>query len=224
MKYILTDIEGTTTSVSFVHDELFPYSAKHLENFILKNINQPDVVDCLEQTIRTVNEEEKIVIDSSAAIHKLLQWIKEDRKHPALKSLQGKIWKIGYESGEIKGHIYDDVLANLEKWTKAGLKLAVYSSGSVQAQHLIFQYSIQGNLRPFFSHHFDTRVGNKREKDSYENISKELNVSPSEILFLSDIKEELDAARSVGMKTIQLVRKSDVITGDHKTVTSFSEI
>lgn len=112
----------------------------------------------------------------------------------------------------------------LKKWQDAGLSLGVYSSGSVKAQHLIFEFSTEGNLRPYFSQHFDTAVGHKRETTSYSNIANLLKLDPSDILFLSDIKEELDAARLVGMRTIQLVRQNDVIVGDHKTVTSFSEI
>ncbi len=224
MKFILTDIEGTTTSISFVHDELFPYSQKRLLSFLEQNHENDEIEDCLNQVKKTVLEENGLSINNEESGLKLLDWIKSDRKHPALKNLQGLIWETGYSSGEIKGHIYDDVLPNLEKWKKAGITLAVYSSGSIKAQYLIFQYSIKGNLRPYFSHHFDTGVGNKREEKSYENIVKLLNCSPQDVLFLSDIKEELDAARRVGLQTIQLVRKNDVVTGDHRIVATFSEI
>lgn len=218
MKFILMDVEGTTTSISFVHDTLFPFSIERLKSFVAKNADKKEVQNILEQ----VKEQKTISNDEACDI--LLGWIKADLKHPALKNLQGLIWEEGYVSGEIKGHIYDDVLPALEKWKENRLSLAVYSSGSVKAQHLIFQYSTAGNLRGFFSNHFDTAVGNKREKESYMNISKQLKVAPEQILFLSDIKEELDAAKEAGMLTTQLVRQSDVIVGSHPSVKSFTEI
>ncbi len=224
MKYILTDVEGTTTSISFVHETLFPYAYENLKRFVAANINKTDVQDVLKQTQKTALEEDKKELNDAEACDLLLHWIKTDRKHAALKNLQGLIWEEGYASGEIKGHVYKDVPEALKAWKDAGLTLGVYSSGSVKAQHLIFEFSTEGNLRPYFSNHFDTAVGHKRETASYSNIASLLKLDPSEILFLSDIKEELDAARTAGMKTIQLVRQNDVVIGDHKTVTSFSEI
>lgn len=224
MKYILTDVEGTTTSISFVHETLFPYAYENLKRFVAANINKSDVQDVLKQTKKTALEEDKKEFNDDEACDLLLHWIKTDRKHAALKNLQGLIWEEGYASGEIKGHVYKDVPEALKTWKDAGLTLGVYSSGSVKAQHLIFEFSTEGNLRPYFSNHFDTAVGHKRETASYLNIANLLTLDPSEILFLSDIKEELDAARTAGMKTIQLVRQNDVVIGDHKTVTSFSEI
>lgn len=224
IKYIMTDVEGTTTSISFVHETLFPFAKKRLADFCCENANSEIVKEALSLTKETVKTEEAKEINNEEAIEKLLYWIQTDRKHPALKSLQGYIWEEGYKSGVVKGHIYDDVPAALLKWKNAGLTLGVYSSGSVKAQHLIYEYSDKGNLRPFFSFHFDTKVGHKRETNSYENIVKELKTTPESILFLSDIKEELDAARAVGLKTIQLVRQDDVILGDHPKVHNFSEI
>lgn len=224
MKYILTDVEGTTTSISFVHETLFPYAKERLKSFVTKHLNNLEVQDILKQTKATAKSEDQKDLNDDEACDLLLHWIKTDRKHPALKNLQGMIWQEGYVSGEIKGHVYKDVPTALQKWKDAGLTLGVYSSGSVQAQHSIFEFSTEGNLRPFFSNHFDTAVGHKREVPSYSNISNLLKVEPSEILFLSDIKEELDAARTAGMQTIQLVRQNDVVVGDHKTVRDFSEI
>ena len=224
MKYILTDVEGTTTSISFVHETLFPFAKERLKSFVEKNIQSLQVVEALEQTKKTALEEQGLSLNNAEACDFLLEWIKNDRKHPALKNLQGLIWEEGYLSGAIKGHVYSDVEEALKSWTQKGLTLGVYSSGSIKAQHQIFEFSIVGNLRKYFSHHFDTGVGHKREVESYKKISEALKLPASEILFLSDIKEELDAAKSAGMKTIQLVRQDDVILGDHEKVANFSEI
>ena len=224
MKYILTDVEGTTTSISFVHETLFPFAKANLKSFVAKNLNRTDVQEILNQTKVTALEEVQKDLNDVEACELLLHWIKIDRKHSALKNLQGLIWEQGYASGEIKGHIYKDVPKALQTWKDKGLNLGVYSSGSVKAQHLIFEFSTEGNLRPYFSNHFDTAVGHKRETTSYLKIANILKIDPSDILFLSDIKEELDAARLANMETIQLVRQEDVILGNHKMVHSFEEI
>ena len=224
MKFILTDIEGTTTSISFVHDELFPYSKERMREFLKKNSQKPEIIKCIDQVKETVLNEQNKIMTNVEVSEQLIEWINLDRKHPALKELQGLIWEKGYESGEIKGHVYEDVMPALKKWKDNGITLAIYSSGSVKAQKLLFQYSTKGNLLSFFSHQFDTAVGNKREISSYKKIATELNCLASDILFLSDIKEELDAAREAGMKTIQLVRDDQVIIGNHPLAKSFSTI
>ncbi|NOT80966.1 MAG: acireductone synthase [Bacteriovoracaceae bacterium] len=224
MKFILTDIEGTTTSISFVHDELFPYSKERMSEFLKQNYEKPEVIKCIDQVKDTVLNEQNKMMTNIEVSEQLIEWINLDRKHPALKELQGLIWEKGYESGEIKGHVYEDVMPALKKWKDNGITLAIYSSGSVKAQKLLFQYSTKGNLLSFFSHQFDTAVGNKREVSSYKKIATELNCLASDILFLSDIKEELDAAREAGMKTIQLVRDDQVIIGNHPQAKSFSTI
>ena len=136
----------------------------------------------------------------------LEQWIDEDRKATPLKALQGMIWRKGYEAGELKGHVYDDTPEFLRRWHDRGLKLYVYSSGSVEAQKLIFGHTAHGDLTPLFSGYFDTRVGGKREAQSYKTILRDTGLSAPDVLFLSDIGEELDAARAAGMKTCQLLR------------------
>lgn len=224
MKMILTDIEGTTSSIDFVHKELFPYSQSKLESYILMNIEKKVIQDILQETSQTILLEYKKETSTEACIAALLAWIDEDRKHPALKSLQGFIWESGYKNGEIKGHLYPDVYSCLKKWREAGIDLAVYSSGSVKAQELLFEFSVAGNIKHLFSHFFDTKVGHKRDANSYMTISQFTQIKPEDILFLSDIKEELDAARSIGFKTIQLIRKSNVIIGSHPKVNSFDEI
>ncbi len=224
MKFILMDVEGTTTSISFVHEVLFPFSKEKMESFILENLENTEVRSCLDLVKKDAAQEGLGPLDDKGCIGLLLKWIKEDRKHFALKNLQGLIWEEGYKSGVIKGHVYEDVLPCFKKWKDSGLNLGIYSSGSVKAQHLIFEYSSAGNLRPYLSAHFDTQVGHKREVGSYTNIARELNLAPSDILFLSDIREELDAAKEAGMNTTQLVRDENVILGDHSQVGSFLEL
>jgi enolase-phosphatase E1 len=232
VKLILTDIEGTTSSISFVKDVLFPYAADHLPAFVKENINDEKVQTALQQTAELAAEDgENISADNTdALIAKLLQWISEDRKATPLKALQGMIWKTGYENGDYQAHMYPDATEYLKKWHDSGLPLYVYSSGSVKAQELFFGYSQDGNLLPLFKGHFDTLMGGKRETQSYRNILAELQkthagLNAEDVLFLSDIKEELDAAREAGMQTVWLLRDSDIPTdAEHKAVKSFAEI
>lgn len=218
------DIEGTTTSISFVHDVLFPYSSERIEGFISSQLNEESIQDILAQTKQTVLLESQKKITDEEAILQLINWIKVDRKHPALKKIQGMIWNVGYQSGELKGHVYSDVPEALEKWKNEGMTLGIYSSGSVIAQKVLFKYSLYGDLSIYFSHHFDTSIGQKRDVKSYMNISSELTINPEDILFLSDISEELDAAKMAGFQTIQLVREDDVAFKGHKQVRNFLEI
>jgi enolase-phosphatase E1 len=224
MKYILMDIEGTTSSISFVHDILFPYSKDRIATYIKSHRNEETIKDILTETKKTVFDENNTVIDDEQSIEQLIEWIKIDRKHPALKKLQGLIWSEGYHSGELKGHVYQDVPAALEKWKNSKIALGIYSSGSVKAQKDLFGYSIYGDLNNFISNNFDTCIGHKREESSYIKISKELNLDPKEILFLSDISEELDAAKKAGLKTIQLVRLEDVPYTGHDQVKTFEDV
>ena len=232
VKLILTDIEGTTSSITFVKDVLFPYAAAHLPAFVRENINDEKVQVALQQTAELAAEDdENISADNTdALIAKLLQWISEDRKATPLKALQGLIWKTGYENGDYQAHMYPDATEYLKKWHDSGLPLYVYSSGSVKAQELFFGYSQDGNLLPLFKGHFDTLIGGKRETQSYLNILTELQkthtgLKAADVLFLSDIKEELDAAKEAGMQTVWLVRENDIpADAEHKAVRSFAEI
>lgn len=160
------------------------------------------------------------VDDVIATLHR---WSIEDRKITPLKTLQGILWDKGYRSGEIKGHVYEDVEPAFKRWSSSGLKMGVFSSGSVPAQKLIFGFSEAGDLTPYFSSYFDTETGGKREAETYAKIANEINVSPSEILFLSDIKEELEAAKEAGLQTVQLVRPGTE-SNWNTTVNDFSEI
>src|SRR5690606_28765418 len=144
--------------------------------------------------------------DVEAQIALLSQWMAEDRKITPLKALQGMIWKYGYEQGHFKGHVYPDAVDRLRQWHAEGVQLYVYSSGSVQAQKLIFGYSECGDLTPLFSGYFDTNIGGKREVDSYRQIVAELGLPAAQVLFLSDIEEELQAAQAAGMQVCWLVR------------------
>jgi enolase-phosphatase E1 len=225
IKYILMDIEGTTSAISFVHDILFPFSLKKMESYVLAFLNNESVQECLNETRQTMNEEGIKETSTDLLIQTLCNWIKEDRKHPALKTLQGKIWRGGFESGELKGHVYPDVVTYFNKWSEAGLALGIYSSGSVEAQKLVFTYSEEGDLSQYLSDHFDTKIGHKRFPQSYRDIAIKLNLQPSEIIFLSDICEELDAALEAGLETVQLVRPDDKSsTGVHRCVSDFSEV
>jgi enolase-phosphatase E1 len=209
VEYILTDIEGTTTSVSFVYDMLFPYFREHIWD--LRNMTAiAEVENAFAETKAIVLKEDGVELKSTEEIiDKLNQWCEEDRKITPLKTLQGLLWKIGYEQGVLKGHIYDDVPIALDKWHKMGLKLGVFSSGSVEAQKLIFGYSEKGDLTNYFSNYFDTKTGMKRETETYTEIARIINRKPSNILFLSDIVEELQAAENAGFQTVQIVRSGD---------------
>jgi len=224
MHFILTDIEGTTTDINFVHKVLFPYAAENLPAFVHANTSDPAVADALEQTKKTLIEENLPAENLDDLINGLLSWIEADRKHPALKNLQGLIWKEGYESGGFKGHVYPDVVPALERLKQAGYGLGIYSSGSVAAQKLLFGNSEYGNLNAFFSHYFDTNVGHKREVGSYQNIATQLGLPPGEILFLSDVQEELDAAQAAGMRCLQLLRLGTLPSLRHAGVGTFAEI
>jgi enolase-phosphatase E1 len=200
---ILTDIEGTTSSISFVKDVLFPYARRALPAFLKARARDPEVgrwVDAVAMETGT----------SGGAIVTVLQgWIDEDRKHTALKALQGMIWKAGYENADFHAHVYPDAVERLRAWQAQGLPLYVYSSGSVGAQKLFFAHSEAGDLLPLFSGHFDTEIGGKREAASYTRIAESLGLPPAEILFLSDVVEELDAAREAGMATALIDRPQD---------------
>jgi enolase-phosphatase E1 len=220
IKAILTDIEGTTSAVSFVFDVLFPYAAKHLPDFVRQHAERADVAEQLTAVRRDSHEPDA---DIERVIDILLGWIAEDRKATSLKALQGMVWAQGYQAGQLKGHVYPDAVEALKRWHQEGFKLFVYSSGSIQAQKLIFGCSEAGDLSPLFSGYFDTTSGPKREASSYARITQAIGVEPSQVLFLSDIVEELDAARTAGMATCGLAREGRALAG-HTTVDSFARI
>jgi enolase-phosphatase E1 len=220
-RYILTDIEGTTTSIDFVVKTLFPYFRQHVHAFVAQHVAQPSVQTAIADTQQTIWVEENRRISPDEAIEQLITWSISDRKHTALKALQGEVWREGYLSGALKGHLYADVLPTLRRWQAAGIQMGVYSSGSVAAQKLLFGYSVEGDITPFFSHYFDTHIGHKREVAAYQNIIKALDILPQEILFLSDVAAELDAAQAAGMMTCQLVREKTVASEQHRVARDF---
>ncbi|MCI4566738.1 acireductone synthase [Lysobacter sp. CFH 32150] len=224
---ILTDIEGTTSSISFVKDVLFPYARRELPRFVHEHGHEPDVRHWLD----VVAVEHGSICSDDVIVETLQGWIDQDRKHTALKALQGMLWREGYERGDYRAHVYPDAAEMLQRWHEAGYSLAVYSSGSVAAQKLLFHYSEAGDLQPVFSAWFDTEVGHKRSADSYRLIADSLSHRPEDIVFLSDVIEELDAAREAGLRTVMLDRREDYpqprtgeATHGHVRVESFADI
>lgn len=221
IKAIVTDIEGTTSSLSFVKDVLFPYARANLAAFVKNHQHETQVKPLLDDACR----EAGISFDLDALIAQFIRWIDEDKKITPLKSLQGLIWEAGYNQGDFKGHIYPDAVECLKIWKGQGIHLYVYSSGSVHAQKLLFAHTEFGDLTPLFSGYFDTHIGGKREAESYRNIETAIGVPAAQILFLSDIKEELDAAKASGFKTVWLKREVEQeACSEHAQAPSFSAI
>ncbi len=233
MEAILLDIEGTTTPIDFVHQTLFPFARRRMAEFVEENFS------LLSGEIKSLKiEHEKDYAEefyvkqfdqnAPASIANYLKFlIDEDRKSTALKSVQGKIWKAGYETGELKSEVFADVPRALARWRKQGKTIAIYSSGSVLAQKLIFRYTNCGDLTAFIAEYFDTYVGGKKETVSYQNIAAALNFPAAEITFVSDVAAELDAAKAAGLKTILAMREGNApLDGQtvHQSVKSFDEI
>jgi enolase-phosphatase E1 len=211
---VLMDIEGTTTPISFVHDVLFAYARARMADWCRVHLDDP----VLGEVARAAPGQP---VDAT-----LLGWMAKDEKSTALKTVQGKIWAEGYGRGEILGALYPDVPPALRRWVAGGVKLFVYSSGSVEAQKWLFGCSEAGDLAGLFAGFFDTRVGAKRETASYGLICRGANVSAGEMLFLSDVAAELDAAAAAGLRTCQLVREADgtVACSNHETAADFGAV
>lgn len=215
---VLMDIEGTTTSIAFVKDRLFPFAEAALDDFLRDHGTEPEVAAILEEV--------RAAAPGQAPEATLRAWMAADAKVTPLKALQGLIWRQGYLDGRLKGHLWPDVAPCLRAWAAGGLRLAVYSSGSVEAQKLLFGHSEAGDLVPLFAGFFDTRMGAKREAPSYAAIAAALALPPARILFLSDVAEELDAAAAAGLRTCQLVRAADGTRGSgrHPEAADFPEV
>lgn len=201
VRAILTDIEGTTSSIDFVTETLFPYARMHLRAYVALH----------PETVADVPGDDPVAT--------LLGWMDVDAKETALKALQGLIWAEGYADGTLRGHVYPDAVAGLRRWHAAGLGLYVFSSGSVAAQKLIFGHSIAGDLSPLFSGYFDTTTGAKREAASYAKITGLIGRTASEILFLSDTPAEVAAARAAGLGALLIDR-----TGNAGDISTFHEV
>jgi len=221
IRAIVTDIEGTTSSLSFVKDVLFPYARQHIGAFVREHAAQPVVRAQLEAIAAAVGRQ----LTDDAATAQLVHWIDEDQKITPLKALQGMIWEAGYRNGAFQGHVYDDAVLHLREWKDQGIALYVFSSGSVHAQKLLFGYSVFGDLTPLFSGYFDTTIGNKREIGAYRHIARTIGMPAGDILFLSDIREELDAAQAAGLHTCWLVRDGALpASTSHPLARNFAEI
>jgi enolase-phosphatase E1 len=221
IRAILTDIEGTTSSIAFVKDVLFPYARQALPRFVARHGSEPEVRRWLDAAALDIGG----VTDNDCVVQLLQQWIDEDRKHTALKALQGMIWKDGYARGDYTAHIYADAPRKLREWHASGLPLYVYSSGSVPAQKLFFAHTDAGDLTPLFSGYFDTEVGAKREPASYAAILQAIGHRGEDVLFLSDVEAELDAAAACGLHTTLLVRDGELpAESRHPVARDFDEV
>jgi enolase-phosphatase E1 len=229
----LLDVEGTTSPVSLVSEQLFPYARKHLEAYLRAHNGEAPV----RADLALLCEENRVEVDpdtpriedvaSVGQVMAYLLWLMDrDRKSTALKSLQGKVWKLGYESGELVGTVFADVPEALARWA-AKARVAIYSSGSVEAQRLIFGHSSAGDLRPLLSGYFDTRVGAKTAAASYAAIAAAMGVGTDQMLFVSDVVRELNPAREAGCLTRLSLREGNSPVADaegHLAVRSFAEI
>jgi len=224
MTAIILDIEGTTTSISFVYEVLFPYAREHCQEYLAAHWSSASLQTVIKQIREDARADQAAglavsTIPESCTIEDVVKSVQSqmdlDRKNRGLKSLQGSIWVAGYESGEVKGHLFRDVAPALKRWNDAGIPVYIYSSGSVAAQKLLFGHSEAGDLLNLLSGHFDTEIGGKREAQSYTNIAKALNLAPSEIVFATDNVLEADAAFEAGMKVVVMDRPGNPETGDH---------
>ena len=233
---ILLDIEGTTSSISFVFDVMFPYVRRELDAFLRANWNTNEMDFVREQMARDtgfasfatwtagVEQEEARCRHVFDEVCRLMD---HDVKATGLKQLQGLVWKSGFENGELQAHLYEDVVPALRQWSDAGLDLRVFSSGSVQAQKLFFGHTVHGNFLPHFQGHYDMTIGSKRESSSYSTISQAFQLPSTDIVFVSDVLEELDAAREAGMTTVVCIRPGNAPFSDsngHAEIRGFDEL
>jgi enolase-phosphatase E1 len=218
---LLFDIEGTTTDLAFVQGVLFPYSRAHLPSYVRAHAGDPEVRLAVESVLETARIEGQAPRDLEDAIAVLQRWTQADRKHGALKALQGLVWRAGYEGGVLLAHVFDDVPPCLRRWRDRGLILAIFSSGSVLAQRLLFAHTTFGDLTGLFDHYFDTTTGAKNEPASYRAIASGVGLAAAQMAFFSDAPAELDAAREAGMRTLQVLRPGVRPATGHVQVADF---
>ena len=225
---ILLDIEGTTTPIAFVHDVLFSYARDHVKEFLLANADNEDVRADIallrDEHAGDVNQDH----NPPPLVADYVEWlIARDRKSTGLKSLQGKIWRQGYQDGSLKSQVFADVAPAFERWHQRGLSISIFSSGSVLAQKLLFAHTEAGDLTRFIDDYFDTNVGKKGEVESYRRIAETMKLPTGEILFVSDVIDELNAAHDAGMKSVLSMREGNAPQDNVKQypeVQSFDQI
>ena len=229
---VLLDIEGTTTPVDFVYRILFPYAHARVADYLAEHAQEPEVAEDIaglreeHARDRAAGRRPPEWSDSPASVAGYARSLMDqDRKATALKSLQGKVWAEGYRSGQLEGQVYDDVPRALVRWTKAGKAVAIFSSGSVLAQKLIFGHTAFGDLTPYLSAYFDTTTGPKGQAESYRRIAAALRCEPATMLFVSDVFAELEAAREAGLDTALAVRSDTLPTSRaHRPIISFDRL
>jgi enolase-phosphatase E1 len=235
---VVLDIEGTTTPISFVFDVLFPYARSHLREFLATH-GPSGLLAEVESQLREEHAADvargdappplpaDMTSGNAVDLEPYVLWLMDrDRKSPGLKLLQGMIWQRGFADGSLRGELFPDVAPALDRWRSRSIDVAIYSSGSVLAQRLIFGHTPAGDLTPRISQFFDATIGPKRSADSYRQIAAELRHAPSELLFLSDVHAELSAARAAGFQALLCVRPGnpEPPREDEVTVETFDEI
>ncbi len=220
VKAVLLDIEGTIAPLTFVKEVMFPYSKRKLREFLEKNWEKPEIQEIIRDASREVGKK----LSLEEAVETFSRWINEDRKITPLKELQGYIWEEGFKSGELRAPLYEDAYKKIREWKERGIPLYIYSSGSVKAQELFFSHTEYGNILELFSGFFDTKIGNKKEGESYLRIAQRIGLKPEEILFISDNPDELRAAKETGFKVLQSVREGVEPSEEFEKIYSFEEI
>ncbi|MCB9681245.1 MAG: acireductone synthase [Alphaproteobacteria bacterium] len=200
---VVVDIEGTTVPVAFVHERLFPYARTRMGTWLAEHASAPEVRAVVDDVRREAGLQGRGL---AAVVDQLEAWMAADAKVTPLKTLQGWVWEDGYATGALRAPVYPDVVAALGRWRAHGWRVAVYSSGSVHAQQLLYGHTTAGDLRGAFDRWFDTTTGSKREPSSYVAICAALEVAPARTWFLSDLVHELDAAAAAGLQTTLIVR------------------
>jgi enolase-phosphatase E1 len=223
MKAILLDVEGTTTPIDFVYKTLFPFARKRMKDYATDKLDNSDL-SLLKSEFLGDNSPDKP--DWSIPPIDYLYWLMEiDRKSPALKSIQGKIWQEGYENGIIRGELFPDVFPAIKLWKSRGIKVAIYSSGSILAQKLLFKHSQSGDISILIDGYFDTTIGPKKEPESYKEISKRLNLPAGEIVFISDMAAECEAAKKAECGVRYSIRPGNNVEAvPFKSIRTFEEI
>ena len=233
---VLLDVEGTTSSISFVHDVMFPFARRELERYLEEHWESPALQAACDQIARDAGHQDLVSWSGRDAanadrrhlvrdeVHRLMDG---DVKATGLKQLQGLVWQHGFTGGELRAHLYDDVLPAIEAWSRGGLEISIYSSGSIAAQKLFFGHTIQGDLLRYFRCHYDTTTGAKYSSESYQRIALDLGLPADRILFVSDVVAELDAARSAEFQTVLSNRPDNppiTSSHDHRVITTFAEL